>query len=128
MAREGAKYNIKTNVIVPVSTRQRLLYHLTDGQMAASAMTETILPPDMLKGLKPEFIAPFVGVLTAKNVSDRARVPAVADCQGPDVTGRIFELGAGFFSEVRWERSKGQCRDLFFDRCLTIRCNLAHRR
>ncbi|WWC60744.1 uncharacterized protein I303_103320 [Kwoniella dejecticola CBS 10117] len=78
LAREGAKYNIKTNVIVP---------------MAASAMTETILPPDMLKGLKPEFIAPMVGVLTAKN--------------GPDVNGRIFELGAGFFSEVRWERSKG---------------------
>ncbi|ORY22582.1 peroxisomal hydratase-dehydrogenase-epimerase [Naematelia encephala] len=78
LAREGVKYNIKTNVIVP---------------MAASAMTETILPPDMLKGLKPEFIAPFVGVLTAKN--------------GPDVSGRIFELGAGFFSEVRWERSSG---------------------
>ncbi|WWC69102.1 uncharacterized protein I206_103038 [Kwoniella pini CBS 10737] len=78
LAREGAKYNIKTNVIVPI---------------AASAMTETILPPDMLKGLKPEFIAPMVGVLTAKN--------------GPDVNGRIFELGAGFVSEVRWERSKG---------------------
>ncbi|WVR05503.1 hypothetical protein IAU60_002521 [Kwoniella sp. DSM 27419] len=78
LAREGAKYNIKTNVIVP---------------MAASAMTETILPPEMLKGLKPEFIAPMVGVLTAKN--------------GPDVNGRIFELGAGFVSEVRWERSKG---------------------
>jgi len=31
-------------------------------------MLETILPPDLLKGLKPEFIAPFVGVLTAKNV------------------------------------------------------------
>jgi multifunctional beta-oxidation protein len=31
-------------------------------------MTETIMPPDMLKGLKPEFIAPLVGVLTAKNV------------------------------------------------------------
>lgn len=27
--------------------------------------------------------------------------------QGPDVSGRIFELGAGFFSEVRWERSRG---------------------
>ncbi|WVF71831.1 hypothetical protein IAT40_006640 [Kwoniella sp. CBS 6097] len=78
LAREGVKYNIKTNVIAP---------------MAASAMTETVLPPDMLKGLKPEFIAPFVGVLTAKN--------------GPDVNGRIFELGAGFISEVRWERSKG---------------------
>ncbi|KAK8869455.1 hypothetical protein IAR55_000019 [Kwoniella newhampshirensis] len=78
LAREGVKYNIKTNVIVP---------------MAASAMTETILPPDILKGLKPEFIAPLVAVLTAKN--------------GPDVNGRIFELGAGFVSEVRWERSKG---------------------
>ncbi|ODN74569.1 hypothetical protein L202_06933 [Cryptococcus amylolentus CBS 6039] len=78
LAREGAKYDIKANVIVPI---------------AASAMTETIMPPDMLKGLRPEFIAPFVGLLTAKN--------------GPDVNGRIFELGAGFFSEVRWERSKG---------------------
>ena len=55
LAREGAKYNIKTNVIVP---------------MAASAMTETIMPPEMLKGLKPEHIAPLVGVLTAKGVSN----------------------------------------------------------
>ncbi|KAK4689122.1 multifunctional beta-oxidation protein, partial [Tremellales sp. Uapishka_1] len=78
IAREGAKYNIKSNVIVP---------------MAASAMTETILPPDMLKNLKPEYIAPLVGVLTGKN--------------GPDVNGRIFELGAGFVSEVRWERARG---------------------
>ncbi|WVQ81251.1 hypothetical protein IAT38_003373 [Cryptococcus sp. DSM 104549] len=78
IAREGTKYDIKCNAIVPV---------------AASAMTETIMPPELLKGLKPEFIAPCVGVLTAKN--------------GPDVNGRIFELGAGFFSEVRWERSKG---------------------
>lgn len=78
LAREGAKHNIKTNVIVP---------------MAASAMTETIMPPEMLKGLKPEHIAPLVGVLTAKG--------------GPDVNGRIFELGAGFYSEVRWERSRG---------------------
>jgi hypothetical protein len=28
------------------------------------------MPPDMLKGIKPEFIAPLVGVLTAKNVSN----------------------------------------------------------
>jgi len=32
-------------------------------------MTETVMPPDMLKGIKPEHIAPLVGVLTAKNVS-----------------------------------------------------------
>ncbi|CAD6586281.1 MAG: hypothetical protein TREMPRED_004380 [Tremellales sp. Tagirdzhanova-0007] len=81
IAREGVKYNIKSNTIVP---------------LAASAMTETVLPPDMLKGLKPEHIAPFVGVLTAKN--------------GPDVTGRTFELAAGFYSEIRWERSRGSCQ------------------
>jgi multifunctional beta-oxidation protein len=32
-------------------------------------MTETIMPPEVLKNLKPEHIAPLVGVLTAKNVS-----------------------------------------------------------
>jgi len=32
-------------------------------------MLATAMPPDMLKGLRAEFIAPFVGVLTAKNVS-----------------------------------------------------------
>lgn len=37
LAREGAKYNIKASAIAP---------------MAASAMTETIMPPDMLAGLK----------------------------------------------------------------------------
>lgn len=43
--------------------------------MFASAMTESVLPPDFLKGLKPELIAPFVGVLTAKNVSSNLRTP-----------------------------------------------------
>lgn len=78
IAREGAKYNIKTNVIAPI---------------AASAMTATVMPPEVLKGVRPEFIASFVGVLTAKN--------------GPETNGRIFELGAGFYSEVRYERAKG---------------------
>lgn len=78
LTREGPKYNIKANTIVP---------------LAASAMTETVMPPDVLKSLTAEHIAPLVGVLTAKN--------------GPDVGGRIFELGGGFFSEVRWERSQG---------------------
>lgn len=32
-------------------------------------MTATIMPPDILKHLTPEFIAPVVGVLTAPNVS-----------------------------------------------------------
>lgn len=78
LAREGEKYNIRANTIAP---------------LAASAMTETIMPQEVLESLKPEHIASLVGVLTARN--------------GPDVTGRTFELGGGFYSEIRWERSHG---------------------
>lgn len=78
LSMEGAKYNITSNAIVPV---------------AASAMTATVMPEDVLRSLSPDHIAPLVGVLTAKN--------------GPKVAGRIFELGAGFYSELRWERAEG---------------------
>ncbi|KAJ4476218.1 peroxisomal hydratase-dehydrogenase-epimerase [Lentinula aciculospora] len=78
LAFEGAKYNIMSTVIAP---------------MAASAMTETIMPPEMLANLQPEFVAPFVA--------------AVCHPNGPDASGRIFEVGAGFIAEVRWEQSKG---------------------
>ncbi|KAI0768061.1 multifunctional beta-oxidation protein [Trametes elegans] len=82
LAAEGARYNIKAVVIAP---------------MAASAMTETIMPPEMLANLKarssPAFVAPFV--------------LAVTHPEGPDANGRIFEVGAGYVAEVRWERSKG---------------------
>jgi multifunctional beta-oxidation protein len=78
LAFEGAKYNVKATVIAP---------------MAASPMTETIMPPEMLANLKPEFVAPFV--------------VAVCHPDGPDASGRIFEVGAGFIAEVRWEQSKG---------------------
>jgi len=78
LAVEGAKYNIKSTVIAP---------------MAASAMTETIMPPDMLANLKPEFVAPFVF--------------SICHPEGPDATGKTFEVGAGYVAEVRWERSDG---------------------
>ncbi|KAF8529806.1 peroxisomal hydratase-dehydrogenase-epimerase [Gautieria morchelliformis] len=78
LAAEGAKYGIKATVIAP---------------LAASAMTETIMPPDMLAGFKPEFVAPVVAVL--------------AHPDGPDASGKIFEIGAGFVAQIRWERSKG---------------------
>ncbi|KII89897.1 hypothetical protein PLICRDRAFT_40080 [Plicaturopsis crispa FD-325 SS-3] len=78
LAREGAKYGIKSTVIAP---------------MAASAMTETVMPPEMLTNLKPEYVAPFVA--------------AVSHPDGPDASGRIFEVGAGFVAELRWERSNG---------------------
>ncbi|KAJ6619686.1 peroxisomal hydratase-dehydrogenase-epimerase [Mycena sp. CBHHK59/15] len=80
LAREGAKYGIKSTVIAPI---------------AASAMTETIMPPEMLANLKPDFVAPFV--------------LAVCHPDGPEASGKIFEVGAGFVAEIRWERSVGTC-------------------
>jgi len=61
--------------------------------MAASAMTETIMPPDMLANLKPDFVAPFV--------------LAVTHPDGPEASGKVYEVGAGYVAEIRWERSKG---------------------
>ncbi|KZV80192.1 NAD(P)-binding protein [Exidia glandulosa HHB12029] len=78
LAREGVKYNIKANAIAPI---------------AASPMTATVMPPDMLKAVGPEFIAPLVLALTHP--------------EGPDSTGRVYELGAGYVTEIRWERTKG---------------------
>ncbi|KAI1797367.1 multifunctional beta-oxidation protein [Ganoderma leucocontextum] len=78
LAAEGARWNIKSMVVAP---------------MAASAMTETIMPPEMLANLKPEFVAPFVLAITHP--------------EGADASGKIFEVGAGYIAEIRWERSKG---------------------
>lgn len=44
-------------------------------------------------GFQPEFVAPFVA--------------AVCHPDGPDASGRLFELGAGFIAEVRWQQSNG---------------------
>ncbi|KAG8969122.1 hypothetical protein FRC03_004437 [Tulasnella sp. 419] len=78
LAVEGAKYNIRSSAIAPI---------------AASPMTETIMPPEMLASLSPEFIVPLVAVLTHPD--------------GPDANGKVFEAGAGFIAEIRWERSRG---------------------
>lgn len=77
LAREGAKYNIKVNTIAP---------------LAASRMTESVLPPEILQNLKPEYVAPLVLYLTHESTEE---------------TGGLFEVGAGYVGKLRWERSKG---------------------
>ncbi|TGZ82576.1 NAD(P)-binding protein [Ascodesmis nigricans] len=78
LAKEGAKYNIVSNVIAPI---------------AASRMTETVMPPELLAALKPDFVVPLVGYL----VSDANKTE----------NGAIFEVGGGHVAKLRWERSSG---------------------
>lgn len=76
-AKEGAKYNINTNILAP---------------SAASRLTQTVWPQEMMSLMAPEWIVPLVGYLTHSS------------CQE---SGSIFEAGAGHFSKIRWERSHG---------------------
>ncbi|TVY56460.1 Peroxisomal hydratase-dehydrogenase-epimerase, partial [Lachnellula suecica] len=77
LAKEGAKYNIHANVIAPI---------------AASRMTETVMPPEVLAALKPDWVVPLVAVLTHKSCEEN---------------GAIFEAGGGHIAKLRWERSSG---------------------
>ncbi|KAF9139183.1 hypothetical protein BG015_002133 [Linnemannia schmuckeri] len=77
LALEGKKDNIHSNVIAPI---------------AASRMTETVLPPDMLASLKPEMVTPLVAYLCHEETTEN---------------GSIFEVGAGFVGKLRWERTGG---------------------
>jgi multifunctional beta-oxidation protein len=77
LAKEGQKYNILANAIAP---------------LAASRMTETIMPPEILERLNPEYIVPLVAYLTHQSSTE---------------TYGVYELGAGFYSKIRWERGSG---------------------
>jgi NAD(P)-dependent dehydrogenase (short-subunit alcohol dehydrogenase family) len=59
LAQEGAKYNIKSNAVAPI---------------AATRMTEDIMPPEILKKLTPEYVAPVVAYLCTEEVPDTASV------------------------------------------------------
>lgn len=78
LAIEGARHNIKVNVIAP---------------NAGTAMTATVMPNEMVEILKPSYVAPLVAILASKE-----------HCS---TSGAVFEAGSGWFSMVRLERSKG---------------------
>lgn len=77
LAKEGARHNVKVNVIAPI---------------AGSRMTASIMPPDLVEALKPDYVAPVVAYLAHESVPD---------------SGAVFELGAGWVSRLRWQRSQG---------------------
>uniref|UniRef100_A0A3B4YSW8 Hydroxysteroid (17-beta) dehydrogenase 4 n=1 Tax=Seriola lalandi dorsalis TaxID=1841481 RepID=A0A3B4YSW8_SERLL len=77
LAVEGRKYNIYCNTIAPV---------------AGSRLTETVMPPDLVASLKPEYVAPLVLWLCHDQCQEN---------------GGLFEVGAGWIGKLRWERTQG---------------------
>ncbi|XP_049729554.1 peroxisomal multifunctional enzyme type 2 isoform X2 [Elephas maximus indicus] len=77
LAIEGRKSNIHCNTIAPA---------------AGSRMTETVLPEDILEGLKPDYVAPLVLWLCHESC---------------DENGSLFEVGAGWIGKLRWQRTVG---------------------
>ena len=77
LAVEGRKRNVLVNAIAP---------------LAGSRMTETILPPELVAALRPEYVAPLVAYLCHDSSME---------------TGHTFEVGAGWVARVRWQRGRG---------------------
>ena len=77
LAKEGAKYHIHVNSLAPA---------------AASRLTQTVWSPEMMDAMRPDWVVPLVGALVHSSCTE---------------SGSIFEAGAGHYSKIRWERSRG---------------------
>lgn len=77
LAIEGKKFNIQANTMAPI---------------AASRMTEGIIPPKMLEQMQPSTVSPYVLYLCHESCKE---------------SGGVFEMGAGWCAKLRWERSVG---------------------
>jgi len=74
---EGQKYNIMVNALAPV---------------AGTRMTESLMPPEVVAKLKPEFVSPMVAYLCSEQ------------CQR---TGEIWSAGAGYFARIEYREAPG---------------------
>ena len=81
IAIEGRAKGVQSNTIAPI---------------AASRLMGTVMDEDAMRLLRPESVSPLVAWLCHESC---------------DSTGGLFEVGAGWISRVRWERSEGA----FFD-------------
>lgn len=77
LAVEGAGRNIRVNTIAP---------------LAASRLTQGIMPQQVLDAVGPELVTPLAIWLGSE------------EC---DANGKLIEVGGGWFAEVAWERSPG---------------------
>jgi 3-hydroxyacyl-CoA dehydrogenase/3a,7a,12a-trihydroxy-5b-cholest-24-enoyl-CoA hydratase len=77
LAIEGAAKNILCNTVAPT---------------AGSRLTATVLPEEVLKVLKPEYVTPAVVLLSHESSTEN---------------GKLFEVGGGWVSQTRWEQTQG---------------------
>jgi (3R)-3-hydroxyacyl-CoA dehydrogenase / 3a,7a,12a-trihydroxy-5b-cholest-24-enoyl-CoA hydratase / enoyl-CoA hydratase 2 len=85
IAIEGRAKGITSNTIAPI---------------AASRLMGTVMDEKAMAQLSPEAVSPLAAWLCHE------------DC---DASGQLFEVGAGWISRVRWERSQGSYFDDGFD-------------
>lgn len=78
---EGAKYNIKANTLVPI---------------AGTRLTATVMPPQVVEQLKPEYVSPLAAYLCSEQC---------------ELSGAMMTAGAGYFSRAAVVEGPG----VFFD-------------
>ncbi|MDP1670887.1 MAG: SDR family NAD(P)-dependent oxidoreductase, partial [Alphaproteobacteria bacterium] len=76
LKQEGRKYNVKVNTLAPI---------------AATRMTESLMPPQALEALKPELVTPAVLFMLSEDAP----------------SGAIITAGAGFYAAVKTVEAEG---------------------